>query len=69
MVAYIKNLFEQQEDYYKPLGIGNFYGNIFIEYESQVDRNKTLSIKEYLGEFKPCLKDIINHLLIHGKLN
>ena len=63
MVAYIKNLFEQQEeDYYKPVGVGNFYGNSFIEYESQVDRNKTLSIKEYLYEFKPYLKDITNNL-------
>ena len=62
MVAYIKNLFEQQEeDYYKPVGV-DFYGNSFIEYESQVDRNKTLSIKEYLYEFKPYLKDITNNL-------
>ena len=26
------------------------------------DRNKTLSIKEYLNEIKPYLKDIINNL-------
>ena len=31
-----------------------------IEYESNGDRNKTLSVKEYLDEIKPYLKDINN---------
>ena len=31
-----------------------------MEYESNADINKTLLIKEYLDEIKPCLKDIIN---------
>ena len=35
----IKKLFEQENDYYKPLeGVGNFW-NKFIEYESNHDRN------------------------------
>ena len=33
-----------------------------MEYEINVDRNKTLSIKEYLDEIKPYLKNIINNL-------
>ena len=36
--------------------------NNFIEYESNGNRNKTLSIKEFLGEIKPYLKYIINTL-------
>ena len=56
----IKDLFEQEEDFYKPLSVGNFYSNNYIEYESNGDRNKTLLIKQYLDEIKPCLKDIDN---------
>ena len=34
----------------------------YIEHESNGDRNKTLSIKEYLNKIRPYLKDIINDL-------
>ena len=50
---------EEEEDYYKPIIIGNFNKNIYIQYESNSDRNKTLSITEYLDEIKPYLKYII----------
>ena len=30
----IKSLFEREEDYYKGGGVGNFYSNNYIEYES-----------------------------------
>ena len=36
----IKNLFEQQEeDYYKPVGVGSFYSNNYFEDESNCDKN------------------------------
>ena len=41
-VRYIKKLFEQEEDFDKPVRLGNFYNNNCIEYESNGDRNKTL---------------------------
>ena len=37
--------------------VGNFWSDNYIEYESNGDRNKTLSIKEYFDEIKPNLKD------------
>ena len=43
----------------EPVRVGNFCK---IVYESSSDRNKILSIKEYLSEIKPYLKDIINIL-------
>ena len=58
----VKNLFEQEEDYYKPVRVGNFHSNNYIEYENNGDRNKTPSIKEYLDEIKPYLKGIINNI-------
>ena len=33
-----------------------------MEYENKGDRNKTLSIKEYLDKIKLYLKDILNNL-------
>ena len=47
----IKNLFQYQgENYYKPVRIGNLWNNNFIEYENDGDRNKTLSVEEYLNK-------------------
>ena len=50
----IKTLFEQQEeDYYKLVRVGNFWNYNYIEYESSGDRNKILSVKEYLTKLNP----------------
>ena len=36
----IRNLFENEgEDYYKPVQVGNFWSNNYIEYGSNDDRN------------------------------
>ena len=46
----IKNLFEheEEENYYKTVRVSNFWSNNYIEYESNSDRNKILSVEEYL---------------------
>ena len=36
--------------------------NNYIEYGINVDRNKTLSVEEYLNKIRPYLKNIINDL-------
>ena len=36
----VKKLFEQEE-YYKPVRVGNFYSSNYIKYKSNNDRNKT----------------------------
>ena len=57
----IRNLFEQEEEnYYKPVRLSNFRGNNYIEYKSNVDKNKTLSVEEYLYKIRPYLKDVNN---------
>ena len=60
----IRNHFEheEKEDYCKPVRVGSFWSNNYIEYESNGDRNKTLSLKEFLDDVKPYLKNIINNL-------
>ena len=36
--------------------------NNYIEYESNSNRNKTLSVEEFFNKIRPYLKDIINNL-------
>ena len=45
----IKNLFEHEKDYYKPVKVGHFWSIDYIKHESNDDRNKTLSVEEYLN--------------------
>ena len=52
----------EEENYYKPVKVNNFWSNIYIEYESNGDRNKTLLAEEYLNKIRPHLKDTINNL-------
>ena len=60
----IKNLFEDEEEknYYKLLRVSYSWNNNNLEYESNDDRNKTLSVEEYLNKIRSYLKDIINNL-------
>ena len=55
----IKTLFVHENDqvnYYKPLRVRNFWSNNCIEYESNSERNKTLSVEKYLNKIRPYLK-------------
>ena len=58
MIRDIRTLFEQEDDYYKSMKVGNFWNNNHIKYESNGDKDKNLSVKEYLIEIKPYLKYI-----------
>ena len=42
--------------------MSNVWSNNYIEYESNGDKNKALSVEEYLNKIRPYLKDIINNL-------
>ena len=48
------------EYYFKPIKTNDAFNSNYIEYESKGDKNKTLSIKEYLNMIRPYLRDIIN---------
>ena len=53
-------LFESDgDDYYEPIKTSNAVNSIYIEYESNSDKNKSLSIKEYLNKIRPYLTDMI----------
>ena len=63
------NLFDLliDEDYYKPIITNGAFNRDYIEYESKVDKDKILSIKEYLDIIKPYLSNIINNHKTQGK--
>ena len=46
--------------------VSNFWSKNYIECKSNDDRNKTLSVEEYLNKIRPYLKDIINNLKKSG---
>ena len=63
MIRNIQNLFEykkEEETYYKPVRVNNFWSNNYIEYKSNSDKNKILSVEEYLDIIRPYLRDIVN---------
>ena len=62
----IKILFEKERNCYIPVRVGNFWSNNYIKYRCNSDRNKNLSINEYLDKIKPYLKGIINDLQYSG---
>ena len=56
-------MFEEinENDYYKPMLVKSSLNESYKEYESRGDKNKLLSIEEYLNEIIPYLKELINN--------
>ena len=61
------NIFKPKEDNYKPIRIGSGFSSNYIEYKSNGDKDKTVSIKDYLDEIKPYLSNIINDHKTQGE--
>ena len=57
----------KKKNYYKPVRVSNFCSNNYIEYETNGDINKTLSVEEYLNNWRLYLKDLVNNLKKSGK--
>ena len=58
----VKNLFDLSinEDYYKPITTNGAFNNNYIQYESKGNKDKILTLNEYLDIIRPYLSDIIN---------
>ena len=50
----------------KPVRVSIFWSNNCIEYKGNGDKNKTLSVEEFLSKISPYLKNIINNLKTFG---
>ena len=63
------NLFDvddDHDDYYKPILVKTFFKNNCKYYESRRDKNKRLSVNQYLCKIIPYLRDIINENKANG---
>ena len=57
----IENLFDVDNDnYYKPILINSFFKENYRIYERKGDKNKNLSVKQYLYIIIPYLNKLIN---------
>ena len=50
-----------KRDYYKPIVAKSSFASNYKHYESRGDRNKNLSVKEYIYMIMPYLPDMINN--------
>ena len=53
-------MYESNEDYYEPKKIKGAYNDNYVEYENNGDKDKRLSIEEYLNMIRPYLSNIID---------
>ena len=71
----IENLFGDvdggnDDDYYKPILVTTSFKNNYKYYESRGDKDKKLSVKQYLYKIMPYLSDLINdHKAIRNESN
>ena len=68
----IENLFDadNNEDYYKPILVKSSFKENYKYYESRGDKDKKLSVKQYLYKIMPYLSDLINdHKTIRNNSN
>ena len=49
-----------REDYCKPIIVNDAFNNNYIQYDSKGDKDKILTIREYLNMTRPYLVDMIN---------
>ena len=69
VLKYVKNLFNStDENYYKPMKTTSIFDNKnnYMEYKSKGDKDKILSVKEYLDMIRPHLNDMTNDHKIQG---
>ena len=57
----IENVFDaDNDDYYKPILVKSSFKENYKYYESRGDKDKKLSVKQYLYKIMPYLSDLIN---------
>ena len=52
----------KEEDYYESKRVRNVWNNNYIEYESNGDKNRNLSLDEYRNKIKTYLRNMIINL-------
>ena len=52
--------FSIDEDYYKPIRVNTAFNNNYVKYESKGDKDKILTLNEYLDVIRSYLVEMIN---------
>ena len=63
----IKNLLEyenEEENYYKPVRVNNFWSNNYIEYKSNNGKSRIACVEEYLDKIRSNLKVVSTTFLL-----
>ena len=60
-------IFDPEKDHYEPKKTASAFNNNYIQYESMGDKDKNLSVKEYIDVIRPYLSDIINDHKTQGE--
>ena len=65
----VKKLFDLSidEDYYKPIINNTAFNNTYIQYESRGNKDKIVTISEYLGMITSYLRGMINDHKTQGE--
>ena len=63
----IRFFFDPKKDHYEPKKTASAFNNNYIQYGSMGDKDKNLSVKEYIDVIRPYLSDIINNHKAQGK--
>ena len=53
-------MYESDENYYEPQKIKGAFNDNYVEYENNGDKDKRLSIEEYLNMIRPYLSNLID---------
>ena len=58
-----ENLYDKinEEDYYKPIKTNGAFNNNYMEYERRIDKDRNLSLEDYLNIITPFLNDMIHN--------
>ena len=58
---------DPEKDHYKPVKTVSAFHDCYTQYKSIGDKDKNLSIKEYIDIMRPYLSDIINNHKTQGE--
>ena len=61
-IKYLLGYEKEEENYYESIRVNNFWNNDQIECKSNSDKNKILSVEQYLNKIRPYWRHIINDL-------
>ena len=67
ILRHLDFIFDPEKDHYELKKTVSAFNNNYIQNESLGDKDKNISIEEYIDVMRPYLSDIINNHIAQGK--